>query len=119
PRSVGPPHPAITGSAEQSLIAHNGSGGRNIKSYSVTSKSWPCEYFKPTFPAATTSWKITKLKLMLARNGSAIGNITVQIRTVDSNHLPTSTVLASTIVNVALLSTTAGYVDVAFSGLTS
>jgi prepilin-type N-terminal cleavage/methylation domain-containing protein len=115
-KSVGPPAPPPpTESPEQVLIFHNGAAGSNIKAFGIKSSTWPAEYFKPTLPANTVSWKITKLKLMLARNGAAIGNLAVQIRPVDAAQKPTTTVSATSQVNVLLLSTTAGYVDVPIS----
>jgi prepilin-type N-terminal cleavage/methylation domain-containing protein len=117
-RSVGPPAaPVNVESAEQLLIAHNGSAGTNIKTFSVTTTAWPSEYFKPTLPANAVSWKITRIKLMLARNGSSFGSLIVQVRGVDAQHKPVTTVSDTTNVSALTLSTTPGYVDVAFSNL--
>jgi hypothetical protein len=117
--SVGPPVVTLIESAEQALISHNGAAGSNIKSYAITTTNWVAEYFKPTLPAGTTSWKITKIKLMLARNGSAITALTVQVRNADAQQKPGSTLLDSATVLALNLGATAGYVDVPFSNLTN
>jgi len=118
-RNVGPPVVTLIESADQALISHNGNSGSNIKSYSVTTTNWVSEYFKPTLPAGTTSWKISKIKLMLARNGSAVTALTVQVKNADAQQKPGSTTLDSATVLAINLPSTAGYVDVPFNNLTS
>ena len=117
-KSVGPPAaPTEVESAEEVLIFHNGAAGSNIKTFAVSTTAFPGQYFKPTLPANTVSWKITKLKLMLARNGSAITTLQVQVRTADASQKPTTTVLSTASVSAVSLSSTAGYVDVPMNSL--
>jgi len=106
-------------SAEQVLIFHNGAAGSNIRPFVVSTTAYPGEYFKPTLPNGTVSWKITKLKLMLARNGSAITTLQVQVRGADASQKPVNTATETINISALSLPSTAGYVDVAFNTLSA
>lgn len=77
-------------SAETLLTSYESSN--NLNAATVDSGHWYGQYFQPTLPANSLSWKVTRVKFMARLNGNATGQTLVQIRTA-SGGKPTSTIL--------------------------
>jgi prepilin-type N-terminal cleavage/methylation domain-containing protein len=92
-KTVVPPPPVE--SAEQVLASRDWPTASDIKSYSLKSAAWAAEYFKPVMPGNTVSWKVTRLKVKLQRNGAATGNVTVTVNNVDGSNKPAGAALGS------------------------
>jgi hypothetical protein len=69
--------------------------GSSPQSFNVSGSSAAAQYIRPTFPAGTTDWAITRAKLYLTRTSGNSKTLSVSIRTADANLAPTSTILAS------------------------
>jgi hypothetical protein len=73
------------------------------------------QVFVPSTPAGTTSWTLTQVRLYASSDTTPDGIVQVQVRTVDSLHRPTSTVLASALVAEASMNSSDGWVTVPFA----
>jgi len=81
-------------SDEMELASHVDAPSGSFSDTNIGQGEACAEYFKPTLPGAATSWKINTVMLCLSRKGKdADGVVAVQIRTADSSHRPTATVL--------------------------
>jgi prepilin-type N-terminal cleavage/methylation domain-containing protein len=117
-RAVAAP-PTMSESSEQVLIAHVISGPM-LADQRINSTSWAGQYFKPTLPAGTASWRITRVSFKARIHGTNLGATKIQIRTT-SGGLPTSTVLDEAILSELGLGVTYGLQTLNFtrlSGLT-
>ncbi len=79
-----------TESAEQTLWTYTASPTPGT--FTISSSAWVGEMVTPTLPANATSWKVTRVQYQARKNGSAVGQTDVQLRTV-SGGLPTSTIV--------------------------
>jgi len=104
-------------SAELVLIEHDNASGGSFKDDRIKSNEWSAQYFKPTLPSNTESWKINGVRIRLKKDGDTNGVISVQIRNADSNLKPTSTVRAQATVNESDLSSSYQWVRVNFTPL--
>ncbi|HEX8911646.1 MAG TPA: prepilin-type N-terminal cleavage/methylation domain-containing protein [Humisphaera sp.] len=114
-KTAGPP--AAVESSEMLLAAHYGGVGSNIKASSLTTTAWPAEYFKIGFPAGTTSWKVTRCRVLLQKNRSnSTGTVNVELRYADAAGKPTGAALGSIAVDIVPISTTSSgtWVDLTF-----
>ncbi|HEX4794806.1 MAG TPA: prepilin-type N-terminal cleavage/methylation domain-containing protein [Humisphaera sp.] len=108
---------AFSFSPEQLLVQHDAVNG-NATSAALSSTNWFCEYFRPTFPSGTTSWKLTHVKLQLQRSGTSTGTVNVKIYNPDASQKPTGTALATATVDISTVSSSGGaWVDVPISGI--
>ncbi len=80
-------------SAEMMFIQQNSTNSGTASTSNITSTNWCAAYFKPTFAAEVTKWRIMKVKLQIAPNGGTDGSVRIQIRTADSFKKPTTTIL--------------------------
>ena len=91
-KTVGPtPPPSPVESGEQLLVASDTAA--SIASLGMTSTTWASQYFKPSLPVNAISWKITRIKVQVQRNGSAGGNIDLDVTAADSANKPTGSAL--------------------------
>jgi hypothetical protein len=61
---------------------------------SVTALNWFGQFFHPTLPAGTTSWKITRVELLTRASGTNSGIARIELRNPDVNSRPTGTLIA-------------------------
>ncbi len=73
------------------------------------------QVFVPATPAGTTSWTLSQVRLFGHSDTTPDGIVQVQIRTVDSLHRPTTTVLASALIAEASMNSSDGWFTVPFS----
>lgn len=104
-------------SAEQLLVSREWPTSGDLKAYVVKSNAWPAEYFLPSLPANAISWKITRVKVKLVRNGTNTGTLTLQVKAADASKKPTGDILDSGGVDVTTLSTTRTWMEFPFSAL--
>lgn len=82
------PGPAVE-SAETELASHNAKSG--LSNFTVTETEWTGQYFAPTLPADTLSWRVTRVLINAKRDDANSNDITrVQLRPPDANNLPRS-----------------------------
>ncbi len=101
--------------AEQSILSLTGGSTSNagIKAdYSIG------QSFRPAFAAETSNWAVTKVELRLSPHATADSQITLQLRTVESDGTPSGTVLAQTTINESSLTGSAVLYPLAATGLT-
>jgi hypothetical protein len=108
-RTAGPPPPVE--SPEQLLVSRDWPMSDDRKAYTIKSNAWAAEYFKPVLPANAISWKITRVKVKLARNGTNTGTMTIGVRFADASMKPTDNALDSLSVDAVTLSTTFTWVE--------
>ncbi|MDP6543811.1 MAG: hypothetical protein QGH60_07440 [Phycisphaerae bacterium] len=104
-------------SAEMALIGHDNASGGHFHDDNIKDDEWAAQYFKPTLPANTESWKINGVRIRLKKDGGTNGVISVQIRNADSNKKPTSSIRAQGTVNESDLSSSFQWVRVNFTPL--
>jgi hypothetical protein len=114
-KTAGPPPPVE--SPEQLLVSRDWPTSGDRKDYKIQSNAWVAEYFKPSLPANAISWKITRVRVKLARKDQNTGTVTIQITFADAGTKPVGNALDSLSVNVVTLSTTFTWVEFASSCL--
>jgi hypothetical protein len=82
----------------------------------ISATSYPGEYFVPSLPSGTTSWRVTRVKLRLHDNSSPDGIAKVQLRTATPGGLPTNRVLDQATLVEDALSSNASWAEYGFSG---
>lgn len=102
-------------SEEMTLVEHDDASSGHFHDEKIKDDEWSAQYFKPTLPANTESWKINGVRIRLKKDGGASGVVSVQIRDADSNQKPGSTILANGTVNESDLSSSFQWVRVNFS----
>ncbi len=80
-------------SGETELRSYNASS--DLNNFKVKYGRWAGEYFRPTLPADTITWKITRVVFMAASEGPTDGVNSVEVRKARADWQPESTVLAS------------------------
>jgi hypothetical protein len=90
-------------SAEQLLVSRDWGTSTDIQSYGLASGSI-AEYFSPALPANAVTWKITRVKLKLKRNGTKTGTVSVYVSNVDGTKNPTGAALSSATVDISTVS---------------
>jgi len=113
-RTVGPP--AAAGAREGSEVTFCTSNQTGTTELGIDKSNWAGGYFKPTLPANTISWRITRAQFQI-RRGQGPGPILVSIYRADANLQPTGTPLETVSFAVSSLPVSAGWVDVSFSSL--
>jgi len=86
------PDAATKETGEYLLSGYDGSAAPG--DYAIEDKVWIGQYFFPSLPADTVSWKVTRVMFKAREHGAAKGVTAVQLRTPDASNLPTTTVLA-------------------------
>ncbi len=99
-------------SEEVILHYHDDAPGGTFQEHAITSTQWSAQYFKPEMPTNAETWKITRVQFRAKTSAAADGAFTIQIRTVDAQSKPTTTVLAETTVNESSLGSTFDWVSV-------
>ena len=61
--------------------------------FQITNNDWFGQYFQPSLPVGTVSWRVSRVFIMASKQGAGDGITKVQLRTADAGNLPTSTVL--------------------------
>ena len=64
--------------------------------YVVTSSSWYGQYFKPSLPADTVSWRVTRVEFYAKLSGHSSGSCRVQLQSATAGHVPSGVVLQET-----------------------
>jgi hypothetical protein len=114
-RTLNPPIQQTQQSAEQQLVAYNNTS----TTIRISPSLWAGEYFSPTLPPDTVSWKINRLRLYLKISKRVTTNETLQIAIskAGTNRLPMGSPLETKLLPLKLLTTTVAAVDVPFSTL--
>jgi hypothetical protein len=84
--------PTTYTTSAETLLADDTSTS-NPTDFRVASNAWPGQYFAPSLPSNANTWAVTRVLLPAEVSGVNIGQSLVQIRAVDANGYPTSTVL--------------------------
>lgn len=103
-----------TESAEMLLYSYNPT--TSLGDATVQSNSWFAQYFIPTLPASATSWRVTRVQLMVAKRSNAVGQTQVQLRTT-SGTTPTSAVLEETALMESTLTSSYVWKDFNYTNL--
>ena len=64
--------------------------------YTIKSDRWYGQYFKPTLPADTVNWRVTRVEFYARYSGIATGACKVQIQSPTAGNLPSGVVLQET-----------------------
>jgi hypothetical protein len=104
-------------SAELALIEHDNAPSGYFKSDKIKDDEWAAQYFKPTLPSNTESWKINGVRIRLKKDGGTNGVVSVQIRNAASNKKPTSSIRVQGTINESDLSSSYQWVRVNFTPL--
>jgi prepilin-type N-terminal cleavage/methylation domain-containing protein len=97
------------------MAAYDPSGSSGSDWAITVGKNSAAQVFVPSTPAGTTSWTLAQVRLYARSNTTPDGIVQVQVRTVDSQHRPTATVLASALLAEASLNSSDGWVTVPFA----
>ena len=99
-----PPPPQESG--EVVLMTHDGVRGGSLRDYDLDTDKWLAQYFKPTLPTNTVSWKITRVRFYGMQKQNVDGTIAVEIRAADSSLKPTGSALATVSISESSLGLT-------------
>jgi prepilin-type N-terminal cleavage/methylation domain-containing protein len=111
------PAPDPIESPEQVLVSYDVANPPSAQPIKASNKA--SEYFCPTLPGSTISWKITKFRVQIQRNGSSSSSAYFSVYAADSSKKPTGSALASgsyALTNLA--SGGIGWVEISVSGMT-
>jgi hypothetical protein len=78
-------------SAETLLIDY--SSTQSLTDYATTDSSWHGQYFLPSLPAETISWKVTQVEFLAKKSGASTGESKVQIQLADGALRPSGAIL--------------------------
>ena len=118
-KTVGKP-PPVAG-AEQTLFAHAQTIPGQIRTQALDANNWAAGSFAPTFAAgdtfATTAWAVTRCQVMLQRNGTSTGTVTVSLQYADATTgFPKGAALQSATLQILTVPTSApAWTGVSFS----
>jgi hypothetical protein len=115
-RSITETYPGAPVESAETLLSSY-SGNVNATDYPVTSTNWVGQYFVPTLPGGTQSWKVTRVTFEAKSNGSSAGQTAVQMRTLDASSLPATTVLQQFTMNESALSVSYTTQQFTFTGV--
>ncbi|MBN2129397.1 MAG: hypothetical protein JW741_07865, partial [Sedimentisphaerales bacterium] len=97
--------PQANESAETALSDY--SSTQDLHDYPIKDTEWYAQYFSPTLPADTTSWKVTRVVIYAKVDGTLDGEARVQLQLPTAGKCPSGVVLQeNTLLESALL---AGY----------
>ena len=82
-------------SAEMILANCNITIGKD--DYPIGSQEWHGQYFRPTLPADTVTWKVTRVRLRARKDGTAVGESRIQLQQPTAGKLPSGTVIEETV----------------------
>ncbi len=86
--------------------------------FKIDKNDWIGQYFQPTLPADTISWRVTRVLFRARDDGPTNGETLVQLRRFDEiTQLPTNTILEQTIMFEAFLTSSFTWQDFAFSNV--
>jgi hypothetical protein len=86
--------------ADEQLMSHGGGNWLEIKGPDPTPDiQWAAETIVPTLPEGTTAWTVNRVVIKIRRVDPASDVLLAQLRTVDADGAPTTTVLAEDRIN--------------------
>lgn len=59
----------------------------------IEASDWYGQYIQPSLPADAISWRVSRVSVYASKQGATSGVVKFQLRTADTNNLPTATVL--------------------------
>ena len=96
--------PQGTEGAQTTLSSY--SSPQKLYDYPIADLEWYAEYFFPTLPGGTTSWKVTRVVITAKQDGAADGEARVQLQLPTAGKYPSGVVLEEkTLLESALLTT--------------
>ncbi len=91
-------------STETLLIDYN--SATDLHDYRISNNEWYAEYFLPSLPVDTLSWKVTRIQFEAKADGAAEGETLVQLQLPTTENAPSGVVLEQkTLVESTLLDT--------------
>jgi hypothetical protein len=91
-------------STETLLIDYN--SPTDLHDYQISDNEWYAEYFLPSLPGDTLSWKVTRIQFKAKADGAAEGETWVQLQLPSAGNAPSGVVLEQkTLVESTLLDT--------------
>lgn len=87
------PPPESNESAEFVLSSH--SVALLPGSYSITATNWAGQYFTPSLPQGTESWRVTRVRIQAARAGAPNGVTAVRLELPNASNLPTGNIVGT------------------------
>lgn len=79
--------------SEETLLASN-VGAKNRYGWTITNTAWVGQHFRPTLPANTATWKITRVELLVRTSGTNDGIARVELRYPGVGWWPTGALIA-------------------------
>lgn len=111
-RTVGPPPPPDPTEGPEVMFCT--SNQPSCSEMSITRMEWAGGYFRPTLPANTISWRVTRAQVQVKR-GSGGGTLRIHMYRADSDFEPTGSPLETISLAAATLPSSPGWVGVTFS----
>lgn len=106
--------PAVVTDAEVLLASYVGPASTE---YRIESANWCAQLAQPRLPATAQSWEVTRVRVWLEKEGSPDGQISVQLRTVGSNGLPSSIIVAERPLAESTFGSSFAWQQVSFTGV--
>jgi hypothetical protein len=95
--------------------SNDGIGLLNLGDADIDSSHWFGQYFKPILPNGTTSWRVTRLKILARNHGPPKGTARIQIRSTGSSTMTPRVVLDEATMQEAALTSTYSWQEFSFS----
>lgn len=96
--------PQTNESAETTLASYI--SAQDLHDYPIKDTEWYAQYFLPTLPADTISWKVTRVVIYAKIDGASDGEVRVQLQLPTAGNRPSGLVLQeNTLLESALLET--------------
>ena len=103
-------------SEEMVLISHiDVPGAGTLNEYQLSDRKWAGAYFIPDLPPNAISWKITRVQFLVRQAGGGENDILVQIRSADTDKLPTGAILETQALPASSLPTDWTWTEVPFA----
>jgi hypothetical protein len=104
-----------TTSEGSEVLVFSYTNGLLAQDVSVTSSNYVGEYFVPSLPNNTVSWRISRVKISARSGGAAKGMCSLQLRTATPAGTPTNRVLDQVAIDESTLGTSYAWLQLPFS----
>lgn len=118
-KTVGPPAPSPPVETAEGVLIWSDTMA-SLTNFGIKASNKASQFFRPSLPPNALSWKITRIKARVMRNGSSSSNIQMSIYLAGSSGLPTGTPLDSGTVSLTTIGINqTAWVEIPFTNLTN
>ena len=94
------------------------SAGSDLGNYMIKTNQWYAQYFLPSLPADTISWKVPRVQFEASSSGGTTGKVRVQLQSAGAGGLPSGMVLEEKVLLESTLTPTYAVQEYDFANAT-